>query len=151
MFWLLTLMGLAAFAPCVVLPEWREYQALDMGAQVEQHRLDVLQRQVDHERRLLDALRSDPAVIARLAQRELGFQRANCRAVLVSSAPVGNAGVDRLFVPKPPKPPASMARLGSWLPDFDYDRVFCDDETRPIVICMSIGLMAVALGLPRRR
>ena len=43
-FWLLMLMGLATFAPCIILPQWRQYQALDMAAQIEQHHLDVLQR-----------------------------------------------------------------------------------------------------------
>jgi hypothetical protein len=148
---MLTLMGLATFVPCVVLPEWREYQALDMEAQIGQHRLEVLRDQVDRERRLLDALRSDPAVIARLAQRELGFQRADSQAVPVSSTSASRSEEEELFTPQPPKPPQSVARVVSWLPDFDYDRVFCDDETRPMVIWLSIGLIAVALGLSGRR
>ena len=165
MFWLLVLMGLATFAPCIILPEWRQYQVLEMAAQVEEHRLEVLQRQVDHERRLLDAVRSDPAVISRLAQRELRFQRVDYRAVRVSAPFVGVQGRQGPscippsqggteggpFVPEPPQPPAIIARAVSLLPDYDYDRVFCDDETRPIVMCMSVGLIGVALGVFGRR
>ena len=150
LFWLLVLMGLATFAPCVILPQWRQYQALDMAAQVEQHRLDVLQAEVERERRLLQAIRSDPAVIARLAQRELKFQRVNSQAVLVAAPPT-SPEPQPPFEPTPPGPPAVVARAVSFLPDYDYDRVFLDDETRPVIMAMSVALIGVAFWLFGRR
>ncbi len=40
---LLILLALSAFAPSVILPEWRSYQTLRMAEQVAQDRLDRLQ------------------------------------------------------------------------------------------------------------
>ena len=159
-FWLLVLMGLSTFAPCVILPEWRAYEALVIASQAEQHRVDALQRVVDREHRHLKALRSDQAVIDRLAQRELRFRRVGERAVRVSppeeddirASLIGaSSAADTLFVPEPVSPPTVIARLGSFLPDYDYEAVFCDDETRPIIMCMSVALICVAFGLFRPR
>lgn len=149
LFWLLTLMGLATFAPCIILPPWRQYQALEMAAQIEQHHLDALQHQVDRERRLLDAIRSDPGVVARLAQRELRFRRVDSQAVHVS-VPATRVEAEAPFVPEPPRPPAVIARAVSVLPRFDYDRVFCGDQTRPIVMGMSVALIGAAFALSGR-
>ncbi len=148
--WVLLVMALATFAPCVLLPEWRAYQTLQVARQAEEHRLSALQSVVDRERRHLKALRSDPCVISRIAQRELRFRAFDERAVPVSvpvgSVPRGAAG--ERFVPKSVPPPASLARAGSYLPNYPYDRLFCDERTRIIVMCMSVALMLVALCLP---
>ena len=149
-FWMLVLMGLATFAPCVILPEWRDYQALRAAEQVRQHRLDELEREVEHERRLLQAMRSDPAVIARLAQRDLRFLRTDARAVLVS-VPPEDPTPEGVFVPQPVGPPPVVVRALSMLPAYDYDRVFCDKETRPLVMGMSLALIALAFVLFGRR
>ena len=155
-FWLLVLMGLSTLAPCVILPEWRAYQVLSVAQQAEQHRVDTLQCVVDRERRLLEALRSDQSVIDRLAQRELNFQRAGERVVRVS-VPAGdglrtspgavNGGCETPFVARPVRPPRMVERLGSFLPAYDYGHIFCDDETRPIILCMSVALICTAFGL----
>ena len=145
-FWMLVFMGLATFAPCVILPEWRDYQALQAAEQVQQHRLDVLERAVDHKRRLLEAMRSDPAVIARLAQRDLHFHRPDAQIVPVS-VPSRSPAPEEPFVPRPVEPPPLLRRALSVLPEYDYDRVFCDEETRPVVLGMSLALIALAFGL----
>ena len=171
-FWLLVLMGLSTFAPCVLLPQWRQYQAVHMVEQVAQHRLDMLNSRVGKERRLLDALRSDPVVVARLAQRDLGFRRpyeqvipvavpaastmpstlglkhrcttAPCRQPGCSATPCG-------WRSKPLPPPPMLARALSYLPDYDYDRIFCEADTRSIVMGLSLALITVAFGLFTRR
>ena len=147
---LLILMGLAAFAPCVLLPEWRAYQAMQLAQQAEQHRLDSLQRVVDRERRLLDALQSDPAVIARAAQRELGFYEPGSLPVRVPVTPTGTRQ-DEEFVPEPVTPPPILTHMASYLPAFNYDSVFCDDHTRYVIMAMSVALIVVAMCLPSRR
>jgi hypothetical protein len=143
-------MGVAAFAPCVLLPEWRAYQAMHMAQQAEQHRLDSLQRVVDRERRLLDALQTDPAVIARAAQRELGFFEPGSLPVRVPVTPV-DTRQDQEFVPEPVPPPPIVAHMARHLPAFNYDSVFCDDRTRYVIMAMSVALIAVAMCLPSRR
>ncbi len=145
-FWSLIFMGLAAFAPSVILPEWREYQALRMTEQREQHRVDALQGEVDRERRLLEAVQRDPAVIARLAQRDLRFHRPGEQPVVVPVSAVETAPAEP-FAPTPVSPSPLIARALSHLPDLDYDGVFCDEQTRPIIMVMSVSLIAVALAL----
>jgi len=145
-FWMLILMGLATFTPCVVLPEWREYQALRLAEQSERHRLDAMQRVVDRERNLLEAMQSDPAVIARIAQRDLRFHRPGDTSVSVS-VPLTATALQNTFVPEPIDPPVALARARSYMPDFNYDALFCDDRTRPIIMVMSVGLIVTAIAL----
>ncbi|MBI4719064.1 MAG: hypothetical protein HY763_14760 [Planctomycetes bacterium] len=149
-FWLLVLMGLSTLTPCVVLPEWRAYEALRYAEQVEQHRVEALQRSVDRQRRLLEALRTDPAVIGRLAQRDLGFRRPDEQAVSVR-VPDHVQGGAPPFVAEPLRAPVPIARLIACLPNLPYDRIFCDTESRPIVMGMSVALIAIAFVLFSRR
>lgn len=143
-------MALAAFAPCVLLPELRSYQAMRMAEEAQQHRVDSLQSTVDREQRLLEALRSDPAVIARAAQRELRFKKPGDRQVRVSVAPTGKTSSETL-TPKPVPAPPPLPRAATYLPDCTYDRVFCDDQARPLIMAMSVALMLVGICLPGRR
>ncbi len=152
-YWLLILMGVGAFAPCVLLPEWRQYQAICRAEQVQRHRVEQLIRQVDKERRLLRALHSDPAVIARLARREYRFLEQGDRVVPVSIptdrlAPSRQEPFQPADVPLPPP----LAKAAAYLPSgIDYDRVFCSSSTRPVIMVMSIALIGVAIVLFNRR
>ncbi len=147
---MLLLMALGSFAPCVLLPEWRTYQAVRQAEQAQRHRLESLQHVVDLDRRLLQALQSDPAVIARTAQRELRLKEAGSRPVLVS-VPPARPRHQEPFVPTSVLPPPILARVASYLPDYDYDGVFCDDEPRLIIMAMSASLTLVALFVHGRR
>ncbi|MBU0717073.1 MAG: hypothetical protein KJ749_02400 [Planctomycetes bacterium] len=160
-FWLLVLMGFSAFASCIVLPEWRAYVALEVACQAEEHRRDAVQRDVERTQRLHRAMQSDPAVIDRLARRELTFRQAGEQTVLVALPASGDIlesqsesdGLAEMpFVPRPIEPPIPIARLRALLPDYDYAQVFCSGETRPIIMGMSVGLLGIALWLfsPRR-
>lgn len=155
-FWLLIVLGVGTFSPCIVLPEWRGYQAAKVAEQRERHRIDQLKAEVSRERRQLDAIHNDPTVVARLAQRDLGFHRPGEKVVTV---PVSDA--DRFagfadseqvqFVPQPVPPPVWFSRATQWLPDLNYDAVFCDPSTRPIVMLMSVSLIATAVVLFRQQ
>ena len=83
-FWSLVFLSFATFAPCVILPEWRAYEALEVARQREQHRLEVVLQAIDKEERLLEAMRSDPVIIDRVVQRDLRYQRAGERVVRVA-------------------------------------------------------------------
>ena len=154
-FWFLILLGVSTFSPCILLPEWRAYQAAKMAEQREQHRLDTLRAVVARERRQLEAIHNDPTVVARLAQRDLGFHRPGEKVV---SVPVENpdrfANIadleDESFVPQPVPPPLWFSQATSWLPDFNYDAIFCDPATRPIVMLMSISVIVVGVVLFQR-
>lgn len=159
-FWLLMALGLTGITPCVLLPEWRQYEALCLAEQRASYRLAELQSIVDQKRAAYGALRDDPAVIARLARRELGYVRPQERTVRVAgfrdelgSAPDkrfqrhGREATGASFVPEPVDPPAMMAGVIDWLPSLDYDAVFCDDRTRSTILTMSFGLIALAFVL----
>ncbi len=149
-FWLLLVMGLSTFAPCIVLPEWRQYQAIQVTRQREQYRLDQLQHRVDAERRRLEAMQTDPAVVARLAQRDLGFHRPGQPSMPVVT--VGRvAGLpgrhETPFVAMQVNPPDWVRRAGSVLPRLNYDAVFCEGSARSIVMLMSVALIVIAFAL----
>jgi cell division protein FtsB len=150
-FWTLIFMGLSTFAPCVILPEWRDYQAARAAEQREQHRLDQLRRTVERERRQLEAVQNDPAVVARIAQRDLGFRRVDSTAVAVDVPQIAADEGEASFVPQMVTPPEWISRATSFLPDLDYDAVFCDDRTRPVVMLMSVSLIVAAAVLFQRR
>ena len=148
--WLLMMMAVTVLAPCILLPEWRDYEALQLSRQAERHRLEAMQAVVEKERRTLEAIQTDPAVIARMAQRELGFQPSGSTPVpVVADMPA--VEVDESFTPEPIPPPAFLARLLSYLPDYDYDAVFCEPRSRLVLVVMCTALIGVALWLPGRR
>ena len=83
-------------------------RSLHEAEQVEQHRVDCLKRVVDRERGVIEALRDNPAVLARLAQRDLGFQRAGERPIPVAVPPVTRPS-EKPFVPRPVPFPSDRA------------------------------------------
>jgi len=146
---MLLVLGFAGLAPSVLLPEWRAYQALSIREQYERHQLEQLRNAVEREERGLEALQTDPAAIARLARRDLRFHRPGELTVYVPIEPRSNAR-DIPFVPAAVAPPHWLARWDRFLPPLDYDAVFCHEETRVVLMAMSLGLIAVAMILYRR-
>jgi len=145
-YWLLVLMGLATFAPCVLLPEWREYQAIRAVERVEQQRLDDMAGLVQREKNLLEGMQSDPAVIARVARRDLRFFRPGETTVSVD-VPVLAATTQQGASVATDELPPSLRRAGAYLPNFNYDALFCDPKTRTMFMALSVGLIVTAIGL----
>ena len=163
-YWFLLALGFSTFTPAVLLPEWREFQVIRAAEQVEQARADAMATLVDKKRLALDRLQSDPAVTARLAQRNLRYQRADQFRLAV--APETSSQEVALFdapdvlpavepeapiVIEPVAPPVWLMRWLRLLPPYDYDRVFCDHQIRPIIITMSVTLIGLAFVLYGRR
>ncbi|MEK6677726.1 MAG: hypothetical protein AABZ47_18990 [Planctomycetota bacterium] len=146
MFWLLVLLALSGFAPCVLVPEWQRTQQVGLHEQIQQHRIDHLQKTVDRESRLLQAMHSDPAVISRVAQRDLSLYRDDERAVMV---PMSEHRLDHddAFQPKWLIPPRPIQQVVAWLPEYDYGSLFSDQSTRVPILVMSTTLMALAFAL----
>jgi len=144
-------MGLAAFAPCILLPEWREYQSLQIAQQLEQHRLEEMKIALQHEQRSLEAIQTDPAVVARLARRDLRFHAPFEIPVPITNVSPAPSSESR-FVPQPVNPPAWVTAGERYLPRLNYDGVFCDPKTRRIVMGMSLAILLLSMVLsPRRR
>lgn len=142
-FWLLVGMSVCVLAPCAILPAWRDYQAADLNHRIAAQQLAHAEKLIQRQRRRLDAVRNDPAVVTRLAQRELEFRVPGQRSIPVpiSAAPepprVESA-------PTPTHPPLVLARLSRFLPDWDFDALFCKTPTRETLMVLSLALMASA-------
>ncbi len=148
-FWMLLAMGMSTLAACVLVPAWGEYAEQATSEQRADYQVAKLQHAVDQEKRLLEALRSDPAAIARLAKRELAYREPNEQVLSVDTAKPGPFPVDLAdgFVPQPVDPPAVVANMIHWLPNYDYQTVFCDPQTRLTLIVMSVALICLAFVL----
>jgi hypothetical protein len=147
--WALLLMGLAAFAPCILIPEWQAYREACIAGQRERSRMEAWQKQVDRERRLMEAIQTDPTVVARLAQRELGYRDPDATAVRVAVS-MDETPIEPDFVPRPVPLPALVARVAAFLPRLNYEKVFTDTDSRLVILVMAVTLMAVAVWIPSR-
>ncbi len=148
MFWVLLGLAAAAFAPCCLVPVWRDYQAIRMAEQLEEGEVERLSTHVDRQRRHLDALRTDPAVVARTAQRDLGFRRPDESFVLVQS---GAQPAPAATIPKPsPLDTQQATFVHAPLPQ--YASIFINPVTRNALMGLSAGLVIAAFVLypPRR-
>ena len=160
-YWLLICMGVSSLAMCVLWPEWREHQAIRTAEQVQRRRVESLRSTLREERRRLEALQDDPAVIARLARRELNYRGPLDRlvAVKVASTALGvprslELGFDGETLPRldgNSQPLTISPPFAAFLPQYDYDHLFSDDRCRWILATLSVGLLAVAVILFRRR
>lgn len=147
LFWGLLLLGTSGLAPAILLPQWRAYESTCVAEQREQHRHQRMADAVAQERRLLDGLRTDPALVERVAQRDLSVRPMGGDIVPVSAATHVPEGGDEGFVPAPVAPPTWVQPTLARLPALDYDAVFCEPPTRTIIIVLSLGVMCTALLL----
>lgn len=151
-FWLLIGLAAAGFAPCVVLPIWREYQAVALVAQIEERQTATMRLAVERQRETLEAIRTDPGVAARLAQRELGYRRPGEQRVDVPGVPTAFESPSAPPL-EPVSPPQVVSRMVAHLPPADFDSIFCREPTRTVVMLLSGGVAVAAFVLcpaPRR-
>ena len=154
MYWLLLALALAGFLPCVLLPPWRDYQAVALAAQLEERQAAAVRESLQQRRRAIEAIRTDPAVAARLAQRELAYVRLGETQVEVPGVEV--AAVPVSYEPEPVtpvQPPAAVAGMLGRLPRADYDALFCEEPARTTLTALSGGVLVAAFVLcpPRTR
>ena len=148
MFWVLLGLAAAAFAPCCLVPVWRDYQAITMAERLEEARIERLSNHVERQRRHLTALRTDPAVVARTAQRDLGFRRPDESIILVQS---GAQPAPAATIPKrSPLDTKQVTFVHAPLPQ--YASIFINPATRNALMGLSAGLVIAAFVLypPRR-
>jgi len=138
------------FAPCVLLPVWRDYQALQYSEQVERAGLEQARAQLQRQKRHLEALQSDPAVIARVARRELRY-RDPAEITIPVSIQADLSEQTAPLVLDAVEPPAVVAWVVEKLPEADYDRFFCTGPTRTLLMCLSGGLLVSAFVLYSQR
>lgn len=149
MFWVLIVLAAAGFVPAIMLPIWRDYQAMALAAQAEERLVAPLRSEVQRQRRVLEAIRTDPGVNARLAQRELAYRRPDQREIPLPGVPASTTAliVEPLEAVEPPLP---ATRLLGRLPAANYDQLFCHGPTRMVIILLSGGLVVAAFALYSR-
>lgn len=146
MFWLLALLATAVFVPCVLAPVWSDYKAMALAERLEARETIRLQAEIERLGLHLQALQNDPAVIARVAQRDLGYSRAGLSVVPLDSVPVieTRAGLEPIL---PIEPPPAVASFLEWVPFTRRAQLFNDPASRAILMCLSGGLLAAAFTL----
>lgn len=148
--WLLLLMGIGTFAPCILIPIWQSHKDMRLAGRIEQSRVDAMEARIEGDQRTLSALRNDPAVVVRLARRDLGMNLDFDQWVRVD-VPVQSKPSRVFFTPHPDlasiipveAPPTGM--------EAKFVAVFRDTNNRRILTVMSVMLMGAALWLPTRR
>ncbi len=150
--WILILSGVATLVPTLLLPVWRDLQADQFVERFETAETESFRKLLQNKKRHMVALRTDPAVVSRVARREF-YVQTDERVVLVDAARV--APVADAVVISPPSTPAFIVWMLEWSPvqvENSVFKVFCDATARPILIGLSVSLIAVSLFLfPTRR
>ena len=142
MFWVLATMGVAAAVPCLLARPIETYRAL---LAIEQHEESVTRRMEERITRqvsLKDALRSDPQVNVRLAQRQLAYRPLGRLAYLDSS------GLDHATPVVVGVTRADPVELPRWMACFVPRRlasIYTGEHTRQVVLVMSLSLIVFAL------
>ncbi len=142
MFWVLATMGVAAAVPCILGPPIETYRAL---LAIEQHEESVTRRMEERITRqvsLKDALRTDPQVNLRLAQRQLAYRPLGRFAYLDTSA-LDDAAPSAAEVAR-----ADPVELPRWMACFvprSLASIYMGERTRQVVLVMSLSLIVFAL------
>ena len=142
MFWTLTGMAVAAAVPCFLVPPIDAYMTLLAAEQRAQANVQHLEGLIAKQVSLQDALRTDPQVNVRLAQRELAYR------------PLGEMMyIEQSRTPTPPKPialtgGAAELQPPGWMMKLypqHWAKIYRRQGTRYVVLSMSILLIIFAL------
>ncbi len=142
MFWVLATMGVAAAVPCILGPPIETYRALLSIEQHEEFVTHRMEERITRQVSLKEALRTDPQVNFRLAQRQLAYRPLGRLAYLDGSA---------LDYPAPVVAAATRAdpvELPRWMACFVPRRlasIYTGALARQVVLAMSLSLIVFAL------
>ncbi|HSW45671.1 MAG TPA: hypothetical protein VLM89_08875 [Phycisphaerae bacterium] len=155
MFWVLTGLALAIFAPCVLVPLWVEKEQLREYERCLGTLVAHLEAQSARNQTRSNALLRDPQVNERIIRRELNYHPDGERVIEWSP---DELAVRSLDVEVPATQPASaagqvenssrlVAVLARWLPDWPYRDLFAKSPQRPLLLAMAGGLLLAAFLL----
>lgn len=151
MFWLLVIPASIVFAACVLAPVWEDYRAMALAEHLETAAVDRMRADIERLERELEGLRNDPAVIARVAQRDLGYHRSNRDIVYVAPSPPAHE-FELAFSDRETEPPSSVDAYLNRLPLAKHRDAFLDARTRIRLMCLCGAVAAAAFILyPVRR
>jgi hypothetical protein len=157
MFWVLTTLAFAVFAPCVLVPIWIEVeQAAQYEAGMAQAVSD-LDAQAQRNETRIQALLADPLVNERIARRELNYLpvgeqvtrwSADELAGTHASIPEPDFGGKTAESEQTPNWAKSMLR---WLPAWPWREMFANQTNRSLLLMMAGGLIGTAFLLYGRK
>ncbi len=161
MFYVLSTLALAIFAPCVLVPAWAE------SAQLREYHRDLavvvagLQAQVEANNARSERWRSDPLVSERAVRREFNYQppgeqviRSGQDGAVALTALSEYPSLKRTVPRAAPNPvPAWVTGTKRWLPAWNWSFLFARSPNRELLLLMSGGLLLTAFILyaPQRR
>ena len=149
MFWVLTLLALGVFAPCVLAPILIESQEIRAYERAAAGSLADLRAQVARNEARIEAIRSDPLVNDRIVRRELNYRPETEQVVHLPEE------LSRVHVALPPASQPStgdeqgewLTTAATWLPDWPWRELFAESPNRACLMTMSGGLLAAAFLL----
>lgn len=146
LFWTMFVVGGLSLAVGMVLPVWLDYRVEVVRRAEAAQRLEEVKKQLIAIERRIDHLQNDPAYLARVASRELKFD---------ASPPDETVTVQ--VVETPTSSPVLLQAQGTQervvavideaTQTHPLVRLYMLDETRPIVMGMSAGLLVAAIVL----
>lgn len=157
MFWVLTTLALAVFAPCVLVPIWIE---VEQAADYEKGMAEViadLQAQSQRNDKRIQALLADPLVNERIARRELNYVPAGEQVTRWSADELANlhtpipAGVLSADAAQSEQTPNWAKSVIRWLPAWPWRELFAEKNNRCLLLLMAGGLIATAFLLYDRK
>ncbi len=141
MFWLLAGMGAISVVPCFIVPPVEALMTLNDIEHQELQRVRRLEERVSKQTQLSKAIRTDPRVNTRLAQRELNYHAPGRTEFVSLSEPVSveePLHVDDL----------AQVALPSWIASIYPQRwaaAYRDPRSRHIIEFMALGLIFYAV------
>jgi cell division protein FtsB len=151
MFWLLVIPASVVFAACVLAPVWEDYRAMALAEHLETETVERMRADIERLERQLEGLRNDPAVIARVAQRDLGYHRSNRDIVYVAPYPSAQAYGNAISDTES-EPSSLIDAYLNRLPFARHRDAFLDTQTRIRLMCLCGAVVAAAFILyPARR
>lgn len=154
MFWVLTVLAMAVFAPCVLAPIYAETeQIMETERKLEQLVSD-LKEQANRNEERIKAIQGDPQVNQRIIRRELNYRFEGEQIIQWSAAELAGTRLDLSMLENPQEPlppinpyPAWVLKLGKWLPAWPWRKLFVDSPNRELLAIMAAGLLATAFLL----
>lgn len=153
MFWVLTLMAIGLFAPCVLMPIWNDSEAIKKYEREVAGAVDSLAIRVDDNQREIQALLADPLVNERVVRRELNYRPEGEQIIRWSREELASLHLNLSELPASipdttlPPQPAWLVTLNRWLPAWPWDELFAQSPNRWVLLAMSGILLVTAFVL----
>jgi len=153
MFWVLTSMALAIFAPCVLVPIWIEGKQLRTYEQSLISAVNALEEESAQAQAQAQALLADPLVNERMVRRELNHRPAGEQVIRWSP---NELSAVRVHLPAQAAKAVILEKnnlsicastVARWLPNWPWNELFAESPQRPILLMMAGGLLLAAFLL----